>query len=108
MTKISALVGRDYYNGTATSRSDVNYWLVGFSVPFGNGVHQIATNYMQRDAQNDKQGKGSNFQTGYTYHISKRTKFYALYAREDVNSNVAENQASNVINTVSTGIQHRF
>jgi predicted porin len=104
VAKISALYGRDNYNGTATSRAEVNYWLVGFSLPFSAGVHQIVANYMERDTQNDVRGKGSNFQAGYAYRMSKRTKLYALYDRENVNAN----KAGSLFNTVSTGIHHWF
>ncbi|AEK60212.1 outer membrane protein (porin) [Collimonas fungivorans Ter331] len=103
-TKISALYGRDHYNGTVGARSRVNYWLLGFSLPFGAGLHQIAANYMKRDAQGDIQGKGSNFQAGYIFHMSKRTKLYASYDRENLNAN----KGGNLLNTISSGIQHRF
>lgn len=104
VAKVSALYGRDRYNATATSRAAVDYWLLGFALPFGAGRHQVVANYMKRDTQSDILGKGSNFQAGYIYHASKRTKLYASYDREQLNAS----KAGNLSNTISSGIQHRF
>lgn len=102
--KVSALYGRDRYNAVADARAAVDYWLLGLALPFGAGRQQVVVNYMKRDTQSDRRGKGSNFQAGYIYHASKRIKLYASYDREQLNGN----QAGNLSNTISCGIQHRF
>ncbi|HWX04035.1 porin [Collimonas sp.] len=104
VAKVSALYGRDRYRATLGARGAVDYWLLGFALPFRAGRQQVVVNYMKRDTQSDVRGKGSNFQAGYIYHASKRTKLYASYAREQLNAN----KAGNLSNTISSGIQHRF
>lgn len=96
------LYGRDTYNNTAGRRDDVDFWLVGSSVPLGKG--KLTANYMERDVQSDINGVLKKFQVGYGYKLSKRTTVYALYDRDDPNSNVA----NNVIRNFSAGIQHNF
>lgn len=102
VVKAYGTYGRDSYNNTATSRADVDYWLVGASAPFG--ASRVTANYMEREVQTDRNGKLKKFQIGYSYSLSKRTQLYALYDREDPNSNVANDR----ISIISTGIQHNF
>jgi predicted porin len=96
------LVGRDTYKGTATTREDVDFWLLGASVDIGSG--KLTANYMERDVQADRDGTLKKFQVGYGYRLSKRTQVYALYDRDDPNSNAQDD----LIRNVSVGIQHNF
>ncbi|KHK50620.1 porin [Ralstonia sp. A12] len=98
-----AVIGRDRYAGTASTRSQVRYWLAGFTVPFGT-AHQITANYMERDVQTDRAGKLKKFQIGYGYNLSKRTMPYVFFDREDPNSNVRGNR----VTTYGAGIKHLF
>ncbi len=98
-----ALYGRDVYNGTAKTRDDVDYWLVGASVPVSaNG--KVTANYMQRDVQKDRDGVLKKFQIGYGYKLSKRTTLYVLHDREDPNSN----ESHDLTKIYSVGMQHNF
>ena len=96
------LYGQDSYKGTAKTRSDVNYWLVG--AQYDAGVNEITANYMQRAVQADLTGTLKKFQISYAYKLSRRTQLFALYDRDDPNTNVQ----NDVIRTVSFGIRHNF
>lgn len=96
------ILGRDSYKSTATTREDVDFWLLGASVDIGQ--HKVTANYMERDVQADRNGTLKKVQAGYAYRLSKRTMVYALYDRDDPNSN-AQND---VIRNYSVGIQHNF
>lgn len=96
------VLGRDSYKATATTREDVDFWLVGASAEIGQ--HKVTANYMERDVQSDLNGTLKKFQAGYAYRLSKRTLVYALYDRDDPNSN----RANDVIRNYSVGIQHNF
>lgn len=98
-----AVIGRDRYAGTMTTRSQVRYWLAGFTVPFGT-AHQITANYMERDVQTDRAGRLKKIQIGYGYNLSKRTMPYVFFDREDPNSNVRGNR----VTTYGAGIKHLF
>ena len=100
--KVYGLYGRDGYRNNATSRKDVNYWLTGVSYDLGSS--NITANYMQRAVLADKNGTLKKFQIGYAYKFSKRTQVYAIYDRDDPNSNVQ----NDVIRNVSLGIRHDF
>ncbi|SPA49394.1 porin [Cupriavidus taiwanensis] len=102
VVNLYGIVGRDRYAGTATTRTDVPYWLVGFSVPYG--AHKLTVNYMQRAVQRDPQGRLSKVQAGYGYSLSKRTMPYVFFDREDPNSH----KSGDTVTTVGVGIQHKF
>ncbi len=103
LLKLSALLGQDNYNGTATTRSAVRYQLVGVSVPVGvNG--NVVANYMEREVQADRKGVLTRFQAGYTHKIDKNAFVYVLWDRQDPNNNVASNEFS----ILSSGIQFNF
>lgn len=102
MVKPYGVYGRTRYKNTATTRENVDFWLAGFSVDIGEG--KLTTNYMEREVQADKNGSLKKFQTGYGYRLSKRTMVYALFDRNDANSNVANDTTK----TFSAGIQHNF
>ncbi|MDB5761794.1 MAG: putative Porin [Herminiimonas sp.] len=101
--KAYGFYGLDKYNNTATTRDSVKSWLVGASAPLG-GAHRIIGNYMQRNVQADPNGSLKKAELAYSYQLSKRTQLYALYDREDPNSNVSNDE----IKTISVGIQHNF
>ena len=100
--KTYGIYGRDLYKNTATTRRDVNFWLLG--VNYEAGTNSVTANYMQRAVQADVKGTLKKFQIGYAYKMSKRTQVYAIYDRDDPNSNVS----NDVIRNVSFGIRHDF
>ncbi|TPQ39397.1 porin [Cupriavidus pinatubonensis] len=94
--------GRDRYVGTASSRTDVRYWLAGFTVPYG--AHSLTVNYMERDVQNSTSGRLRKAQAGYGYRLSKRTMPYVFFDYEDGNSR----KPGDTVVTYGIGIQHKF
>ena len=94
--------GRTNYKNTPTTREDVDFWLAGVSFEIGEG--KLIANYMEREVQADKNGSLKKFQAGYGHKLSKRTMVYALFDRNDANSNVSNDTTK----TVSVGIQHNF
>ncbi len=100
--RLSGSYGRDQYVETKTTREDVDYWLVGVTVPVAKG--KFVLNYMERDVQKALNGKLTKLQIGYDYPLSKRTKLFALYDKEDPNTKVRDDN----VNTVSVGMQHNF
>ena len=100
--RLSGSYGRDQYVETTTSRDNVDFWLLGVTAPVGPG--KFVMNYMKRDVQSDLHGRLSKFQFGYDYQLSKRTKIFALYDKEDPNDNVHNDN----IKTISVGMQHNF
>jgi len=57
-------------------------WLLGLSVPFGRNEVQFSYNQSKlKTARADSYGKARQWAVGYTYELSKRTNFYAVYAR---------------------------
>lgn len=102
VVNVYGLYGRDRYAGTATTRTDVPYWLVGFTVPYG--AHSVTVNYMERAVQRDPQGRLKKVQAAYGYRLSKRTMPYVFFDREDPNSH----KAGDTVTTAGIGIQHKF
>lgn len=94
--------GRDSFNATATTRSDVDFWLVG--AQWESGASRVIANYMEREVQGDPNGTLKKFQAGYGHRLSKRTTVYVIYDRDDPNSN----RPNDVIRNYSVGIQHNF
>jgi predicted porin len=94
--------GQDRYNGTATTRSSVNWWLVGMTAPMG--AFSATLNYMERDVQADRLGKLKKMQGDVSYYLSKRTSTYLYFDRDTTNSN----RADSVAKAVGLGILHRF
>ena len=102
MLNTYGIYGRDTFKNTATTRNDVNFWLLGASVDLGLGT--LTANYMERDVQKDKSGTLKKLQAGYSYKLSKLTSVFALYDRDDPNSNAS----NDVIRNFSVGIQKNF
>lgn len=101
--KIYGAYGVDSYkNFTATSRDEVEFFYVGASFPIGAG--KLVANYGEREVQADKTASLEKISIGYEYDLSKRTKVFGLYDRQDPNSR-ASNDA---IRNLSFGIQHNF
>jgi predicted porin len=99
-----AIAGRDNYQGGPNTRSQVAIRLVGASVKAGNSDSKLIANYMTREVQGDPNGTLKKFQFGYDYPLSKRTRIYAFYDRQDPNSRLP----NNTIRSVGAGIQHNF
>lgn len=99
-----AVAGRDNFRGGPTSRSAVDFRLVGASVDVGGAGSKVIANYMTRDVQADRAGTLRKAQVGYAHKMSKRTMLFALYDRQDPNSRLPNDTVRNV----SVGIQHNF
>lgn len=104
VVKAWAIAGRDNYQGGPTTRSKVNIRLVGASVRVGSGDSKVVANYMTRDVQSDPNGTLKKFQVGYEHPLSRRTRVYAFYDRQDPNSQ----RPNDTIRSVGAGIQHNF
>lgn len=97
-----ALIGRDSYKNTATSRRDVDYWLVG--AKYSQNPHAVILNLMKRDVQSSLTGERKRWQLGYAYALSRRTELQAFIDRDGVDSS-----RSNVaIRAIGAGIRHDF
>ncbi len=103
VVKAYGIYGRDSYVNTATTRGEVDYWLLGASAPVGPSGEVIA-NYMRRDVQAATSGQLRKLSVGYGHKLSKRSQLYAIFDHEDPSSAVDNNE----IRTVSLGIQHKF
>lgn len=102
VVNVYGVYGRDRYVGTASTRTDVRYWLAGLTVPYG--PHSLTVNYMERDVQNSTSGKLRKAQAGYGYRLSKRTLPYVFFDYEDGNSR----KSGDTVITYGIGIQHKF
>jgi predicted porin len=99
-----AFYGRDAYDlTTVTTRSSVNYWLVGAAVPLG-GSHKLVGNYMQRDVQSSLNGKLKKAQAAYEYSLNKESFLYVAYDVQDPDSSIG----NNVQKVLSLGYQLNF
>lgn len=66
----------------ACSESRMKSWLLGLAVPFGKSAIQASYNQSKLDfGRGYPTGKATQWALGYTYDISRRTNFYAAYAR---------------------------
>lgn len=104
VVKAWAIAGRDNYQAGPTTRSTVNIRLVGASVKVGNSASKVVANYMTRDVQSDPNGTLKKFQVGYDHPLSRRTRVYAFFDRQDPNSR----RLNDTIRSVGAGIQHNF
>ena len=94
--------GQDHYRNTATSRGEVDYWLIGAAAPFG--PHTVIANYANRDLQTVRSGAIRKFQVGYSYNFSKRTQMYAFFDHDTSNTAASDT----VARALGLGVQHRF
>jgi predicted porin len=96
------IAGRDTFNGTATSRRHVDYWLVG--AKYSQNAHAVVLNLMQRDVLASRTGERRRWQLAYIYALSKRTELQAFVDRDGVDSS-----RSNVaVRAIGAGIRHDF
>ncbi|MDR0529674.1 MAG: porin [Zoogloeaceae bacterium] len=84
MVKLAAVY--DNYKADSGKAADekekLKSWLLGATVPFGKNAVQIAYHQSKLDDKTDKSaGKSKKWALGYTYELSKRTSFYAAYAK---------------------------
>jgi predicted porin len=98
-----AMYGRDRYNNTATTRRDVNWWVVGAKAT--QGANTVVLNVMQRDVQSSLTGKQKRWQAAYIYAMSKRTQFQFFIDNDGVNSASKTNVK---VRAIGTGIRHDF
>lgn len=96
------MLGRDTFNNNATSRRNVDYWLVG--AQWTQGPHAVVLNVMNRDVLTSRTGERRRWQLGYMYALSKRTQLQAFVDRDGIDSS-----RSNVaVRAVGLGIRHDF
>ena len=98
-----ALVGRDTYKNAATTRRDVNWWIVGAKAT--QGANTLVVNVMQRDVQSSLTGKQKRWQAAYLYAMSKRTQLQFLVDDDGVNSASKSNVK---VRAFGAGIRHDF
>jgi len=97
-----ALVGRDNYRATTTTRADVGYWIAG--TRWRDGVHSVVVNVMERDVQSNRVGVRKRSQLGYMYALDKNTELQAFVDRDGIDSS-----KSNVaVRAFGVGIRHDF
>jgi predicted porin len=97
-----ALFGRDTYKNTATSRHEVDYWIVG--AKYSQNAHGVVLNLMKRDVLASLTGERKRWQLAYTYALSKRTELQAFIDRDGIDSS-----KSNVaVRAIGAGIRHDF
>lgn len=96
------LVGRDTFKNNATSRHDVDYWLVG--ARWSQNAHAVVLNVMQREVLASLTGERKRWQLAYTYALSRRTELQAFTDRDGIDSS-----RSNVaVRAVGVGVRHDF
>lgn len=89
---------------------DTRDWLVGVSVPFGAST--ILASFIKKDDR-DTNNDADQWAIGYTYALSKRTNFYASYARIS-NDNAANFTVGNATEAgtgdkaFNVGVRHTF
>jgi predicted porin len=98
-----AMYGRDRYNNTATTRREVNWWVVGAKAT--QGANTFVVNVMQRDVQSSLTGKQKRWQAAYMYAMSKRTQFQLFIDDDGVNSASKTNVK---VRAFGAGIRHDF
>lgn len=99
---VYALGGRDRYNSSATTRSDVDYAIVGVSVT--TAPHKVVFNVLQRDVQASPSGERKRQQLGYQYALSKRTELQAFYDHDGIDSSRSDVR----VRAIGAGIRHDF
>lgn len=99
---VYALGGRDRYNNSAITRSDVDYAIVGVSATTGS--HKVVFNVLQRDVQASPSGERKRQQLGYQYALSKRTELQAFFDRDGIDSS----RSGVKVRAVGAGIRHDF
>ena len=98
-----AMYGRDRYNNTATTRRDVNWWVVGARA--SQGANTVVLNVMQRDVQSSLTGKQKRWQAAYLYAMSKRTQLQLFIDNDGINSASKTNVK---VRADGAGIRHDF
>ncbi|MED5618865.1 porin [Ideonella sp. BN130291] len=97
-----ALLGRDRYKNTATTRREVDYWIVGTKCI--QGAHTVVLNAMQRAVQSNLIGQRRRQQVSYQYALSKRTELQAFVDRDGVDSSKRDVR----VRAIGAGIRHDF
>jgi predicted porin len=98
-----AIAGVDNFVGTATTRDEVQWWLVGARVPFGP-KHSVVANYGVREVQTNLVGERKRTQLAYMFQASRRTQLSVYYDNDSVDSS----RTGVAIRSIGTGIRHDF
>ena len=96
------LLGRDTYNNNATSRHEVDYWLVG--ARWNEGPHAVVLNVMKRDVLASLAGERRRWQLAYTFALSRRTELQAFVDRDGVDSS----RPNVAVRAAGVGVRHDF
>jgi predicted porin len=100
--ELYALGGVDRHKNTATSRRDVQYWMVGSAYTVGH--HKLVFNLMERDVQTSRSGVRKRTQLSYQYFLSRRTDLQAFFDNDGIDSS-----RSNVrVRAIGMGVRHNF
>lgn len=109
--KLHAAYAASKTDAAGVTSVDANDGMVGVSVPFGAST--ILASYVRRNDRLAVNKDADQIGIGYTYDMSKRTSFYAAYARIS-NKNGASYVVGNATEAgsgdkaLNLGIRHRF
>jgi GBP family porin len=96
---------------TGPGSEDSREGLIGVSVPFGAST--VLASYIRKDDRSGANNDANQWALAYTYAVSKRTNFYAAYARirNDNNASYTVGNASEAGSgdkAFNLGVRHLF
>lgn len=120
MAKLAASVmsAKCTHSGCGASTIDDRYWLLGATMPMGNG--SLFATFATRDVRGSSTADSSMFAVGYDYNLSKRTNVYASAARmnnksgaglglsDSSNGGVSGNGLGYDPTAFAVGVRHKF
>ncbi|MBI3146950.1 MAG: porin [Betaproteobacteria bacterium] len=83
----SVMSAKCTHSGCGASAIDDRYWLLGATVPLGNGA--LYATYANRDVRGSSTADSAMLGVGYDYNLSKRTNVYAVVSRMNNKSGAA-------------------
>lgn len=109
--KLHAAYARSKTDAAGTVSVDANDGMLGVSVPFGAST--LLASYVRRNDRLAVNKDADQIGIGYTYDMSKRTSFYAAYARISNKNGAAyvvgnATEAGSGDKAFNLGIRHRF
>ncbi|CAG0981950.1 Outer membrane porin protein 32 [Burkholderiales bacterium] len=119
MAKLAAAVmsAKCTHSGCGASTIDDRYWLLGATMPLGNG--SLYASYGNRDVRGSSTADSAMFAIGYDYNMSKRTNLYASVGRmnnksgaalglSDASSGAPTNGLGYDPTAFAVGVRHKF
>ncbi len=98
-----AMYGIDNYIGTAKTRGEVKWWLVGARVGIGANS-SVVGNYAVREVQANLLGDRKRAQLAYLYKLSRRTELAAFVDRDGIDSS----RTGVAIRTLGMSLRHDY